>query len=254
MKSSPYGPLVRMLVRLFVVGGPLRWLFGAALLGVIAVSLWRPELLPDNARRPSGESSRPNSQSPFGKDASFEGDSPLEEDSSSRAEDPFADAEVERGRLESADDRAAPAGDSASVAQPENSKATGDGLTRLPGGVLRSPAGLLYTRGSAEGHRLDHVLAHGIDQRSRPGYHGVFAEADRQMIVQLLDEAYLQAMKGTRSRRRVEDGRTIYTVDMGRDIGYIGGELGNRKGRPRTQHIRLVLEDQRVITAYPIIP
>lgn len=249
MKSSPYGPLVRILIRLFVAGGPLRWLFGVALLAVVGLSVLRPGLLSD-ARRPNNtEPSQRQIRVPSS-------------DETTSAED----VDWRSDERQASDDRVAPDGTVANSDRAKESSPTGrdqrasetdmamGGLVRLPGGVLRSPGGLLYTRGSAEGHRLDHVLAHGVDQRGRPGNHGVFAQSDREWIVSLIDEAYQQGRRGIRSRQRQEDGRTIYTVDMGREIGYIGGDTGNRDGRPKARHIRLVLEEQRVITAYPIIP
>jgi hypothetical protein len=40
-------------------------------------------------------------------------------------------------------------------------------------------------------------------------------------------------------------------VDLGRRIGYIGGQTGKRKNYPAASHLRLVLEGQNVITAFP---
>lgn len=118
-----------------------------------------------------------------------------------------------------------------------------------------SSGGLLYARGSRHGHRLDHVLAHGRDEPNRPGFHGVFADGERLAVVTLIDEAYQRAEAGGRGvQKKVEDRRTVYTIDMGRTVGYVGGEAGNRRGRPEAHHIRLVLEGKRVITAFPLVP
>jgi hypothetical protein len=48
--------------------------------------------------------------------------------------------------------------------------------------------------------------------------------------------------------------RTVYTVDMGRSVGFVGGQTGAALGNPTASHIRLVLEGTDVITAFPVIP
>ncbi|MEW4530147.1 hypothetical protein [Maioricimonas sp. JC845] len=127
-------------------------------------------------------------------------------------------------------------------------------LTELPGGTLQSPAGLLYERGSAEGHRLDHVLRHSEDMPSRP-IHGVF-DGGRDEIVAVIDEAWQKAQtRGPPTAVTEQQGdRTVYTVDLERRIGYIGGRAGQRQNHPPARHLKLVLEDRSVITAYPLVP
>ena len=127
-------------------------------------------------------------------------------------------------------------------------------LTDVGRGAYRSPAGLRYTRGSVHGHRLAHLLSHARDDPDRPGQHGVFDEDDPAAVVSLVDEAYEQALAGENTRTRREDERTVYEVDLGRRVGYIGGESGNRRGRPRAEHVRLVVEGDRLITAFPFRP
>ena len=70
----------------------------------------------------------------------------------------------------------------------------------------------------------------------------------------LVDEAYRQALGGDNTRVEQEDERTVYTVNLGRRIGYIGGESGNRRGRPAARHLRLVLEGSDFVTAFPYRP
>lgn len=123
-------------------------------------------------------------------------------------------------------------------------------LVRIDGDRYRSPAGLIYGPGSQHGHRLQHVLAHGRDDSNRPGPHGVFIDGDQESIVRLIDEAYVAG--GDRSESRLEGGRRELTVDMGRTIGYVGGQVGIRDGHPECDHIRIVLEGMNVITAYPL--
>jgi len=114
-----------------------------------------------------------------------------------------------------------------------------------------SPAGLRYTRGSEEGHRLDHLARHLKDQPDRPGRHGVF-QADMPQVLIWLDEAYGRAnqrAKGTKTRK--EDGRTVVEVSFAKPIGYIGGRDGGRQGHPESKRLRMVLDGDRVITAFP---
>lgn len=117
-----------------------------------------------------------------------------------------------------------------------------------------SSAGLRYTRGSVHGHRLKHLMAHTHDDPDRPGSHGVFDQDDPAAVIALVDEAYRQALESQNTQTEHEQQRTIYTVNLGRRIGYIGGESGNRRGRPAARHLRLVLEGKDFITAFPFQP
>lgn len=124
-------------------------------------------------------------------------------------------------------------------------------LTDVGDGVLLSTAGLRYTPGSEEGHRLQHVLRHDNDIPNRPGKHGVF-DGDRDTLLRVLDEAYLLIKSGDRRVQTQRQGnRTVYTVDMQRRIGFVGGQVGRASGNPTVNRVRLILEDDRVITAYP---
>ena len=114
-----------------------------------------------------------------------------------------------------------------------------------------SPAGLLYTPGSAEGHRLEHLRRHTKDQPSRPGSHGVF-DGGMEGALKTIDRAYERAKKGQKTTKRVDDGRTILTVDMGGRVGFVGGRDGGRRRKPMARRVRLILEGTRVITAYPM--
>lgn len=114
-----------------------------------------------------------------------------------------------------------------------------------------SPAGLRYTPGSQEGHRLKHLERHTKDQPTRPGKHGVF-DGGMEKTLQVLDQAYERAKKKQKTVTSQDRGRTIHTVDMGRRIGFIGGRDGNRMRKPMARRVRIVLEGNRVITAYPL--
>lgn len=119
--------------------------------------------------------------------------------------------------------------------------------------VLVSPAGLRYGPGSREGHRLTHVLRHAKDDPSRP-IHGVF-DGERDQILTVIDEAYrLGRQRGRQVKVETSGQRKIYTVDLRRRIGFIGGQSGKRNNHPAAKGLRLVLEDKNVITAFPVKP
>ncbi|MDG2381459.1 MAG: hypothetical protein P8N76_07285 [Pirellulaceae bacterium] len=125
-------------------------------------------------------------------------------------------------------------------------------LKEIQPNVFESPAGLIYTPGSQQGHRLKHVLAHAQDQPNRPGQHGVFRDSSQDSIVGLIDEAYREAQKGNADRSGTDSERQVWTVHMGREIGFVGGQVGRQRGHPKCRYLRIVLDGKRVITAYPI--
>lgn len=127
-------------------------------------------------------------------------------------------------------------------------------LTSTGRDTYRSNAGLRYTRGSKHGTRLAHVLSHARDDPDRVGQHGVFGDDDPAAVVRLIDEAYEQALTGRDTRTKREGERTVYNVDLGRRVGYIGGQSGNRRNQPPAEHVRLVVEGDRLITAFPVRP
>ena len=114
-----------------------------------------------------------------------------------------------------------------------------------------SPAGVLYTPGSAEGHRLEHLRRHTKDQPNRSGKHGVF-DGDMEGALATIDKAYEKAQANQRTTKEVDGKRTIYTVDMGKRVGFVGGGDGQRSRNPMARRVRLVLEGNRLITAFPL--
>ena len=139
---------------------------------------------------------------------------------------------------------------SSDKSQAKDTPALGE-LREIRDYVFESTAGLLYVKGSADGHRLKHVMKHARDDLSKPK-HGVF-EGDRDQILAVIDEAFEKTKKSSKDVRKSEQGeRTVYIVNLGRKIGYVGGSSGERSGNPDCRYVQLVLEDENVvITAYP---
>ncbi len=125
-------------------------------------------------------------------------------------------------------------------------------LTEVAPNRFSSPAGLIYRSGSADGHRVDHIMQHAKDNPKKP-IHGVF-NGNRDEIFALIDDAWVTSSeRGPPDvQKKNERGRTVITVNMKKKSGDVGGESGQRKGHPACTKIRLVLEENNVITAYPM--
>lgn len=121
---------------------------------------------------------------------------------------------------------------------------------------FESPEGLLYTPSKRE-HRIEHVMLHAKDDPKRNGAHGVFDGNTQDEVLAVLDEAYKLIKSKDRSVRKQgpdEFDRFEYTIDMSNRIGYVGGEQGGKRNHPATKRLKLVLDGNRVITAYPTWP
>lgn len=124
-------------------------------------------------------------------------------------------------------------------------------LTDLGRKRYQSPAGLIYGPGSEEGHRLQHLERHLADQPNRPGKHGVF-DGDMAAAIRWIDDAYQRSMRNAKgTSQRQEAGRTVIEANFDKPIGYIGGRDGKRASNPPARRLRLIVEDQEVITAFP---
>lgn len=124
-------------------------------------------------------------------------------------------------------------------------------LKKIGDEVYLSPSGLRYTKGSEEGHRLKHVEKHLSDQPDRPGSHGVFY-GDMPQVLRWIDEAFEASVnreKGATSRN--DNGMTVIEMRFDKPIGYVGGQTGKRKNNPDAKSLRLVVDKDRVITAFP---
>ena len=127
-------------------------------------------------------------------------------------------------------------------------KAARNWLQDIGGNKFKSPAGLIYTGGRE--HRVDHVLLHCKDDPSKPT-HGVFV-GDAVEVMQMVDEAYELAKSGSNKSESKRSGdKMTHTVSMGRVVGHTGGKKAKRQGRKELRRVKLVLADNRVITAFP---
>ena len=132
------------------------------------------------------------------------------------------------------------------------SSAANSGSYLSGGRTKSSPEGLKYTMGSGGEHRTEHVLRHAVDMPNRPT-HSVF-NVQGDDVFRLIDEAYaLVKSKSSRVKAEPKDDRgiTAYVIDMKRQTGYKGGQSGKRKKHPKLNKVKLILADNRVITAYP---
>lgn len=119
-----------------------------------------------------------------------------------------------------------------------------------------SSGGLRYAGLDPDGlNRVQHVIRHSGDDLARAGKHGVF-DAGRSGTLGVIDEAWVLAQKGGSGVTAVTKGnRTVYTVDMGRRVGYVGGQAGAAAGNPAANYVQIVIENgKEVITAFPVIP
>jgi hypothetical protein len=200
----------------------------------------RPESSTDsNGKSNSSREPASASGSVSGKDAS----SPQAEVTSDRGSSP--------GPLASKMTRGDPKADLSAASNADASDLKYGLLREISPDRYLSPAGVLYTPGSAEGHRLAHLRRHTKDQPNRSGKHGVF-DGDMEGALATIDKAYEKAQANQRTTKEVDGKRTIYTVDMGKRVGFVGGRDGQRSRNPMARRVRLVLEGNRLITAFPL--
>jgi hypothetical protein len=125
-------------------------------------------------------------------------------------------------------------------------------LKKIGSETWLSPAGLRYQGRDPDGRtRVDHVLRHARDIPDRDGSHGVF-DGGSEAVFGVIDEAWRNVEK-KKVRPRIEGDRSLYTVPMGRRVGYLGGRAGASRGHPPLTNIFLVIETgtKNVVTAFP---
>lgn len=121
------------------------------------------------------------------------------------------------------------------------------GLHSIGRGKFESPAGLIYDQ-----YRINHVMEHTRDNTDKPS-HGVFDVTTQDEVLALIDEAFdLTKKRGPPQVVTEDEGdRTAYTVNLNRKVGQAGGQSGARRRNPPLQKVKIVVEDTRVITAFP---
>ena len=106
-------------------------------------------------------------------------------------------------------------------------------------GTVISPAGIKYTAGSSQGHRIYHVLErHGLSQKGITG-HGTLFNVDNMELFETIDDIYssgnlLDIVEKT-------DGRVYHYYEAGKTIG-LNGET----------KLKMIFEGDTLITAYPV--
>jgi len=136
--------------------------------------------------------------------------------------------------------------------QTQKSTATDNGgfkRTSLGNGRFETPNGLRFNQ-----NRLEHVMLHAKDSLGKPT-HGVFDAKSEDDVLELIDAAYAKAKDTPNSRdvrSKKEDRRMVYTIDMKRKVGFTGGRNASNRGKKPCNHIRIVVENQNVITAFPL--
>jgi hypothetical protein len=111
----------------------------------------------------------------------------------------------------------------------------------------KTRGGLLLKGKDPDGNtRLEHIMKHASDSPSRPR-HGVFSISKAE-IIELLDETW----KNTAGSQNSRGGKTAFTYDTGREIGYLGGREGSKNKHPGLRSVRLVVANNKeVITFFP---
>ncbi|MFK0067706.1 DUF6531 domain-containing protein [Streptomyces sp. NPDC091046] len=111
-------------------------------------------------------------------------------------------------------------------------------LTDMGGGWYRSPAGLDYGPGSAEGHRILHVMEHARENPAKPR-HGVY-DTGSKGILETVDEAWDQRDLAVSVNQ--QGARSTYVIPMNRRVGMNEGE----------DYLSITVEHgNEVITAFP---
>ena len=131
------------------------------------------------------------------------------------------------------------------------SQSVEDYLKEVGKNRFESPAGLIYKPGSEEGHRLKHIERHLKDIPDRPGSHGVFDGSMVEFLI-AIDDAVTRAKRKLKGTSMEEDGEAmVYEASFDKPIGFLGGETGKRKKNPKVKKMRVVIQDDAVITAFP---
>ena len=123
----------------------------------------------------------------------------------------------------------------------------------IPAGkdTWKTPKGLILKGRDPKGQtRLEHIMRHTRDMPRRKK-HGVFS-VSRAEVINLMDQTWL-AVKSGRLRGKARGGNVAYTYRLRKEVGYLGGQEGARKGHPKLNAVRMVLREgtSEVITFFP---
>jgi hypothetical protein len=225
---------------------PTSWLILLVFLGIL-YSLFQPWAnsrlglkLPSIPELISADRSQPTQR------PKQESQSPKQE-----TERPKQESEGPKQQAEKNETRPIESSDHESTSKSNTEESPYDFLKNDGSEVYISEAGLRYTRGSEEGHRIKHLARHLEDIPNRSGNHGVF-EGGWQVTLQRIDDAYRRSKQNdAKTKVRKEENRSIIETEFSEPIGYVGGRDGAKKGNPATRRLRLVTEGDRFITAFP---
>jgi len=110
-----------------------------------------------------------------------------------------------------------------------------------------SKSGIVFTFGSVHGNRISHVLAHGVNDLSKPTQ-GVFNGSGKD-IISVVDEAWEKKLNQNIS---ASAGNNVFEIDMGRNIGWEGGSQGTGVALTKIRIIMASGGSSQIISAYPI--
>jgi len=107
------------------------------------------------------------------------------------------------------------------------------------------------------GNYVRHVMEHASDAPKGKARHGVFDEG-RRGVLKVIDEAWL-SKNADYSKVVAHTSYDVggvpyenYTIDLGRRIGWLGGNMGNSTGNPACNKLFLIVKNgNEVVTAYP---
>jgi hypothetical protein len=84
--------------------------------------------------------------------------------------------------------------------------------------------------------------------------HGFFDISNEDMDKLIEEITKILQEKNNKNLRSYFSGQQlIYDIDMGRKIGWIGGQRGEEMGFPTTTFIRVIMDGRMVISCYPAI-
>jgi hypothetical protein len=98
-----------------------------------------------------------------------------------------------------------------------------------------------------------HIYEHTENDPKKP-IHGIF-DISNEDVDNLLEEIKKIILENNKKifRRYFSGQEFIYEIDMGRKIGWMGGEYGEENGFPATSLVRVIMDRGLVKSCYPAI-